>query len=144
MTGGGWPILARKKSEPGDRTSLLATDPRTRASALWSAGRWCRWCRRHGRGRRREAEVNGRNGLRLLGRTLSAGRHGIGARLRDLGQHCLLEAHVALDGVHEVRDQVPASLQLDLDLGQRLVDAQPLLNQAVVDQDAADDENDKN
>src|SRR4029453_1848564 len=54
----------------------------------------------------------------------------------------LLEAHVALDRVHEVRDEVVAALELDLDLGQRLVDAIPLLDQAVVQPDHEDHDQD--
>ena len=69
-------------------------------------------------------------------------RDGGGAGVRDVGQDLLLEAHVALDGVHEVRDQVVAALQLDFDLGERLVDAQSLLDQAVVDPDHDHDQDD--
>ena len=78
----------------------------------------------------------------LLGRALGTGGHGGGAGVGDVGQDLLLEAHVALDRVHEVRDQVVTALELDLDLGERLVDAQALLDQAVVDPDRDDDQDD--
>jgi hypothetical protein len=69
-----------------------------------------------------------RAGQRVLGGGLLAGpwrrRRRRGAGVGDVGQDLLLEAHVALDGVHEVRDQVVAALELDLDLGEGLVDPQ--------------------
>ena len=71
----------------------------------------------------------------LRGRTLGAGGDGRGAGVRDVGQDLLLEPHVALDGVHEVGDQVVASLELDLDLGERLVDPEASLDQPVVEPD---------
>ena len=78
----------------------------------------------------------------LLGRALGAGGDGRGAGVGDVGQDLLLEAHVALDRVHEVRDQVVAALELDLDLGERLVDPEAPLDQAVVDPDHEDHRDD--
>ena len=74
--------------------------------------------------------------------TLGAGGDGGGAGVGDVRQDLLLEAHVALDGVHEVRDQVVAPLQLDLDLGECLVDPQASLDETVVDPDHEDDDQD--
>src|SRR4029078_13401965 len=51
----------------------------------------------------------------------------------------VLECAVALEGVQEVRDQVVAALELDLDLRERLVDSQALLDEAVVGQDQEPD-----
>ena len=51
----------------------------------------------------------------------------------DLPQDALLEVHVALDRIDEVRDQVVAALELDLDLGIGLVDAIALRYETVVD-----------
>ena len=71
---------------------------------------------------------------------LRAGGDGRGAGVRDVGQDLLLELHVALDRVHEVRDQVVAPLELDLDLGEGFVDPEPSLDQAVlVDPDHEDE-----
>src|SRR5207249_2400614 len=60
----------------------------------------------------------------------------------DVSEHLLLEPHVALHGVDEVRDQVMASLELHLDLGERLVDPQSPLDETVVDPDDQHDEDD--
>ena len=78
-------------------------------------------------------------GLGLGGDALGTGGHGRGACVGDVGQDLLLELHVALDGVHEVRDQVVPTLELDLDLGERLVDPVSTADETVVD---ADDEQD--
>ena len=78
----------------------------------------------------------------LLGRALGTGRDGGGAGVGDVGQDLLLEAHVALDRVHQVGDEVVAALQLHFDLGERLIDSQALLHQAVVQADEDDDEDD--
>jgi len=78
----------------------------------------------------------------LLGGTLGARGDGGGSGIRDVGQDLLFEAHVALDGVDEIRDQVVPPLQLDLDLGEGLVDPEALLDQAVVDPDHDDDQDD--
>ena len=72
----------------------------------------------------------------LLGGAGASGGDRVCARLGHVLEHRLLESHVALDGVDEVRDQVPAALELDFDLRVCLADAQPALNEAVVDQDA--------
>src|SRR3990170_4471326 len=79
-------------------------------------------------------------GSRQLARTLGARGDGVGARPGDVLEHALLEAHVALDGIHEVGDEVPAALELHLDLGEGLIDAQPALHEAVVDADDRDDD----
>ena len=78
----------------------------------------------------------------LLGGALCAGGDGRGAGVGHVGQDLLLEPHVALDRVDEVRDEVVATLQLDFDLGERLVDPQSLLDQAVVDPDEDRDHDD--
>ena len=78
----------------------------------------------------------------LLGRALAPAATALARAFGDVRQDLLLEAHVALDGVHEVRDQVVPALELDLDLGESLIDAESLLDQAVVDPDREDDQQD--
>ena len=86
--------------------------------------------------REQRAQRAGQRVLRLglLRRALGPGGDGVGAGLGDPGQDVLLEAHVALDGLHEVRDEVVAALELDLDLAERLVDPVALRDEAVVEQ----------
>ena len=79
-------------------------------------------------------------GLGLFGRSLGARRNGVGPRFGDLGQDILLEVHVALDRVDEVRDEIVPALQLDLDLGEGLIDPEPLLDQPVVEGDQEQDD----
>jgi hypothetical protein len=56
-----------------------------------------------------------------------------------------LVRRVPLDGLDEVRDQIPAALELDLDLRPGVVHAVPLLNEAVVegDEQQPDDHDDR-
>ena len=91
---------------------------------------------------RAEGSGEGVLGLGLFGWPLRAGGDRIGAGVRDIGEDLLLELHVALDRVHEVRDEVVATLELDLDLGEGFVDPEPPLNEAVVDPDHEDDDQD--
>jgi hypothetical protein len=91
------------------------------------------------RAERRGEHVLGR---RQLGRTLGARRNGVRTGVGHVRQDPLLESHVALDGIHEIRDQVVATLELDLDLGERLVDLQPSADKSVVDRDDEHDHED--
>jgi hypothetical protein len=75
-------------------------------------------------------------GLRRLGRRLRALRSG--ASLRDVLERLTFVGGVALDGLDEVRDQVPPPLQLDLDLRPGVVDAVPQPDEAVVQDDQGD------
>src|SRR5215212_6460792 len=58
--------------------------------------------------------------LGLLARRL--GLHGLGAGLRDLGEHVLLLAEVLLDAFEEVGDQIVPTLELHVYLPVRLLD----------------------
>ena len=62
--------------------------------------------------------------LCLLGRS---------ARVRDGLEGLTLVRRVALDRLDEVRDEVPAPLELDLDLRPRVVDAVPQPDEVVVE-----------
>src|SRR5207237_5120466 len=66
-----------------------------------------------------------------------------GAGVGDRLQGAPLVAHVAGDGVHEVGDQVMPALQLDVDLGPRLLGPVSGRDEAVVGEDQPeDDQND--
>ena len=67
-----------------------------------------------------------------------------GAGLRHGLERLALVSRVALHGLDEVGDQVPAPLELDLDLRPRVVDSVPLLDEAVVEQneEQPDEQND--
>ena len=65
---------------------------------------------------------------------------GVRARLGDRLEGAALVLGVALDGLDEVLDEVPAPLELHLDLGPRVVDAVPERDEPVVERDQADDE----
>ena len=85
-------------------------------------------------------EVLGLCGLAGVGGTGLLGVDGGAASLDDLRQGLLLEVHVALHRIDEVRDQVVASLELDADLVPRLVDHVPQPDQAVVGEDQEQDD----
>ena len=85
-------------------------------------------------------EVLGLGGLSGVGRARLLGGDGGGPSLDDPRQGLLLEVHVALDGVDEVRDQVVPALELHADLVPRLVDQVPQPDQAVVREDQEDDD----
>src|SRR6476659_1515851 len=69
---------------------------------------------------------------RLGGRTCALRR---GARLGDRLERAALVRRVALDGLDEVRDQVVPTLELDLDLGPRVLDPVPQPDESVVEDD---------
>jgi len=60
-------------------------------------------------------------------------RHGPGARLAHPLEDLALVLHVALDGAHQVGDQVVAPLELHVDLRPRVPDLVPQPHQAVVE-----------
>jgi hypothetical protein len=72
------------------------------------------------------------------------GRHGRVARLDDGIERALLVRGVALDGLDQVRDQVVALLELNIDVGEGLVRALAQRNKAVVDRNDPDHEQDDN
>src|SRR5687768_3582840 len=93
-------------------------------------------------------ELSQRSGEEVLGLSRLAGvrrtallrADGGGSGLDDPSQGLLLEVHVALDGVDEVRDQIVAALELDADLVPRLVDHVPQADKAVVREDEKEED----
>src|SRR5215210_483058 len=79
-----------------------------------------------------------RLGLGLLARRL--GLHGLGAGLRDLGEHVLLLAEVLLHAFEEVGDQIVAALELHVYLPVRLLDLVTPPHEPVVSRDRVDHE----
>src|SRR3972149_6205483 len=59
-----------------------------------------------------------------------------GARVRDLLEQLALVGGVAADGLHQVRDQVVAAAELDVDLRPAVVDPVAERDEPVEDQDA--------
>src|SRR5580765_3896131 len=76
-----------------------------------------------------------------LGLRRGTGRaHGLVARLDHGLERAALVAGVSLHGLHQVRDEVVAPLQLDVDVGPRIVGLDAEAHEAVVDDDDPDDD----
>jgi hypothetical protein len=58
----------------------------------------------------------GKGAFRFCGFLDSGGGHCFAARLDDFLQGIVLVLHIALDGFHEIRNQIVAALELDVDL----------------------------
>ena len=72
-------------------------------------------------------------GLRGLGRALRV--LGSGTRLRDGLERLALVGRIPLDALDEVGDEIPAALELNLDLRPGVVDAVPQPDEPVVERD---------
>jgi len=55
-------------------------------------------------------------------------------------ERAALVRRIALHGLHQIGDEIVPLLELDVDVGERLVDALPHGNEAVVDRDRPQDQ----